>query len=230
VRISLQELEEHLREAFADVVLDKDEKAELTLLVESLQEDEVRFLRNKGFMLAREALAKDQTNALTVLKWLEQVMKVLHRPSLLSAVKNSAHFSPGDACRKKIIQLIREASKDIEICVFTIADDSLAAEIVKAHRRGVTVRVITDNDKAHDMGSDIDMLAESGINVRMDRQSSHMHHKFALFDNRVLVNGSFNWTRSASRSNQENIVVTTDEDTVTEFQQQFVALWKQFAD
>ena len=37
-----------------------------------------------------------------------------------------------------------------------------------------------------------------------------MHHKFALFDGRRLMTGSFNWTRSASEQNEENLIVTAD--------------------
>jgi phosphatidylserine/phosphatidylglycerophosphate/cardiolipin synthase-like enzyme len=48
-----------------------------------------------------------------------------------------------------------------------------------------------------------------------------MHHKFALFDNETLLNGSFNWTRSASDVNQENILITQDAELVEKFSRQF---------
>lgn len=53
-----------------------------------------------------------------------------------------------------------------------------------------------------------------------------MHHKFAIFDGEILVNGSYNWTRSANDFNAENILVTGDPDLVAAFQREFDALWE----
>ena len=51
---------------------------------------------------------------------------------------------------------------------------------------------------------------------------------FALFDGRLLANGSFNWTRSATTNNDENLVVTDDANLVRVFGLQFGKLWQQF--
>ena len=53
-----------------------------------------------------------------------------------------------------------------------------------------------------------------------------MHHKFALFDARLLLTGSYNWTRGAADSNEENIVVTPDAHLVRSFSTAFDDLWK----
>ena len=55
-----------------------------------------------------------------------------------------------------------------------------------------------------------------------------MHHKFAIFDASVLLNGSYNWTRSAFQSNRENLV-TTHTSLVTKFAKAFDAMWNDFA-
>ena len=54
------------------------------------------------------------------------------------------------------------------------------------------------------------------------------HHKFALFDGQRLLNGSYNWTRSASLRNEENFVVTNDRKLVREFNSHFEYLWHLF--
>jgi hypothetical protein len=52
-----------------------------------------------------------------------------------------------------------------------------------------------------------------------------MHNKFCLFDNRVLVTGSYNWTYSAETRNAENIITTDEENVCLAFCEQFAKLW-----
>ncbi len=226
--MKLKRLESQLRHTLDDIKLSNDEKIELRELTPTLSKDERRFLRNKGFELARERIDADSSQTFKVLKWLEQVVKTLDSGKPESSVESSVHFSPGDECRRKIIDLCHRAKQSIDICVFTISDDTLSAAIFKAFQRGIDIRIITDNDKTGDLGSDVDDLISKGLNVRMDRSSNHMHHKFAVFDRSILLNGSFNWTRSASRYNQENIVVSGEADVVGDFLGEFEALWDKF--
>jgi phosphatidylserine/phosphatidylglycerophosphate/cardiolipin synthase-like enzyme len=55
-----------------------------------------------------------------------------------------------------------------------------------------------------------------------------MHHKFSIFDSKTLLTGSYNWTRSAERANQENIILTDEPRLVSSFQGCFDRLWRQF--
>ena len=104
--------------------------------------------------------------------------------------------------------------------------DAIAEAIEKAHRRGVEVRILTDDDKSADRGSDAGRLAARGIPLRVDRSPGHMHHKFAISDRRILLNGSYNWTRSACTSNNENIAITNHKPLVQQFEKEFLRLWK----
>jgi phosphatidylserine/phosphatidylglycerophosphate/cardiolipin synthase-like enzyme len=45
----------------------------------------------------------------------------------------------------------------------------------------------------------------------------------------VLLTGSFNWTRSASEVNQENVIVTDDPRLVGAFVTEFERLWIQMS-
>jgi phosphatidylserine/phosphatidylglycerophosphate/cardiolipin synthase-like enzyme len=161
---------------------------------------------------------------------LENVIKVLLPESQAAGRIAEAYFSPGVACRERICRAFREARTSADVCVFTITDNDISQEIARAHARGLRVRIITDNDKSEDRGSDIDRLRDQGVPVRVDETEHHMHHKFAVFDSELLFTGSYNWTRSAASHNQENIAVTSDRALVVPFVDAFELLWKQFTD
>ena len=221
-------LDRSLRESAQDFTLDAGEKLELRELGQQLDAGRIRFLRNRAFDIARDAMLGEPVATLEVLRWLEQVVKTLDAADEAAPVVSSAYFSPGDTCLRRLCDLMRGCRDTLDICVFTIADDRLTEAILDCHARGVQVRVVSDNDKQHDSGSDIDRLRAQGVQVRVDDAPSHMHHKFALFDGRVLANGSFNWTRSATRDNDENLVVSDDANLVRVFGLQFGKLWQQF--
>ncbi|KGM54077.1 nuclease [Lysobacter daejeonensis GH1-9] len=221
-------LDQALREFALDGALDNDERFELRNLGGQSTAEQVRFMRNRAFAITREAITAEPAAALGMLRWLEQVVKTLDATSAGAVAASTACFSPGDACLRKLRELCRQAKASIDVCVFTIADDRLTEALLGAHARGVRVRIISDNDKRFDDGSDIARLAAAGIPLRLDRSICHMHHKFAVFEGGTIANGSFNWTRTASTSNFENLVVSADPYLVGVFTAQFERLWNEF--
>jgi mitochondrial cardiolipin hydrolase len=222
-------LERALRATFEDMRMSRGERHALRELFKDYRNDpeSLSFARNRAFDLVHEVARGPSSKATQdALHWLEDVAKGL------DAVQNkqlsgpaSAHFSPGAYCANQILWLMRAARVSLDVCVFTIADDRLSDELIRTHQRGVAVRVLTDDDKSHDLGSDIARFVQAGIPVKTDNSSSHMHHKFAIFDGRVLLNGSFNWTRSASTRNQENIVVLSEPGIIASFSREYARLW-----
>ena len=64
--------------------------------------------------------------------------------------------------------------------------------------------------------------------MRVDRTQYHMHHKFAVFDERLLLTGSYNWTRGAAEHNEENFIITSEQRFVHSFSNLFGKLWSKF--
>ncbi|NDA63765.1 MAG: hypothetical protein EBX50_17300, partial [Chitinophagia bacterium] len=142
---------------------------------------------------------------LDILYSLTQITGNLSQKVSFPAVQSA--FSPGPACKNLILGELKRAEASLDLCVFTISDDELTRTIAEAHHNGVKVRILTDNDKSLDAGSDIDQLADEGIEIRVDQTENHMHHKFMIRDKKSLLTGSYNWTRSAERFNQENVLL-----------------------
>ena len=124
---------------------------------------------------------------------------------------------------------LRACRRSADLCVFTITDDRITRALLDCHRRGLKLRLITDNDKAFDLGSDIERIAAAGVAVKVDRTPFHMHHKFAIFDGGAVLTGSYNWTVGAAKNNEENLVVSNDRRLLTAFTGEFDRLWKKFA-
>lgn len=221
-------LDRQLRDSAQDLALSNEERSALRELGVELPPDRLRFLRNRAFDIAREQVAANPAEALPMLKWVEQVVRTLDVNAGPVETLTSTYFSPGDACMQRLRALCASAKQTLDICVFTISDDRLSGVILDAHKRGVVVRIISDNDKVYDDGNDVRRLNESGIPVRVDHSEYHMHHKFALFDGKQLANGSFNWTRTATEHNDENLVVSNDRNLVRSFAQQFEVLWGRY--
>jgi cardiolipin hydrolase len=210
--------------------LSRPERQALREVAASLESaSDLEAIRRRAFELARTALSVPAD--LPVLDWLEDVVKALKEGGGAAVDRTiaSAHFSPGDECLRAITGLLDRSKRTADVCVFTITDDRLANAMIAAHRRGVAVRVITDNAKADDLGSDAGRLEASGIPLRVDRSPYHMHHKFAVFDGATLLTGSYNWTRGAAVDNEENLIVTNEPRLVGPFLATFERLWSKLS-
>ncbi len=217
------ELDRVLKETLADHRLSRGERTALRAVFDAAHGDPQRlaFIRHRAFALARDAVRgyEDQR----VLEWVEDVIKLLIPTS--PAAPARVLFSPEDDCVETLVQTFREAAASADVCVFTITDNRVSRAIRDAHKRGVAVRIITDDDKSEDLGSDVSDLARQGIAVRYDRSPHHMHHKFAVFDRAQVITGSYNWTRSAAEHNRENLVISRDPQLVGPYQRAFEHLW-----
>jgi len=145
---------------------------------------------------------------------------------------NEALFFPHEKSEVNSYEIFLEylssPKKTIDVCVFTITDDSAANILIDLHKKGIKVRVITDDDQSASNGSDIQTIKKSGIPVKMDSSPYHMHNKYAIIDGQVLLNGSYNWTTTANTKNNENIIITNNKKLVSSFSNYFEQLWKQF--
>ena len=226
------DVREKLRASLQDGQIDRTERDELRAWIDSSTIDGSKraVYQSMAFDLAREAIEAKSLPHYSALNWLEKIVKLL--TPLASTVPQvdvaEACFTPQHDGAARIVRLFGEARKSVEVCVFTITDDRITSAMLAAHRRGVGIRVITDNEKCLDPGSDIERLFQSGLAVRQDNTEYHMHHKFAVFDQRLLLTGSYNWTRSAALHNEENFVLTSEAQLVRPFLALFEQLWRQF--
>ncbi len=213
-----------------DNFLTKAEKKKIKSLLLDLAPDKrvSDLLRSELFKIAKNHINAD--NYMEVLHWTENVNKLILSVNKVEVQQENIYFSPGEECLGAILNHINSSNHIIKICLFTISDNRISDALISKHKRGVQIKIISDNDKIFDKGSDIEELSRAGIPVRLDVTDKHMHHKFALFDNEKILTGSYNWTRSAERYNHENVLITDSKRVFRSFEKEFDALWKEFPD
>jgi len=139
------------------------------------------------------------------------------------------YFSDVDRVADRIIAALNRTQQSLDVAIYDLTEPNIAAAIEAAHRRGVHVRIVADRGQTQRPHSEIPYLAARGIPIRLSRgyrgNRSLMHNKFAVFDRKVAVTGSFNWTTSAEGYNFENIVFVSDPSVVNRFAQAFERIW-----
>jgi phosphatidylserine/phosphatidylglycerophosphate/cardiolipin synthase-like enzyme len=181
------------------------------------------------FEIATRALADPRDAA--IVAWLRASLAALREAPADPAPVAPSHawFGPDDPLADTLAALLAAARASVDVCVFTITDDRIAAALEAAHSRGVRVRIVTDDEKSADPGSDIGRLERRGIEVRSDASPAWMHHKYAVLDGERLLTGSYNWTRAAAEGNHENLLATSDPALVRAYAEHFERLWARFA-
>lgn len=134
-------------------------------------------------------------------------------------------FSKVDDCDDLLAKLIRKAKVNIRVMVMLITADTLADELIRAHNRGVNIKIIIDDNWVNRTGSDFWKLKMAGIEIRHDGKSSLMHHKVMIIDGKIVVTGSYNWSKSAEDRNDENIVVIKNKKVAKIYLREFNRIW-----
>ena len=219
-----------LKSTFEKQIVYKESKKTLKKLLsdKKVKQEDLNYLSHKAF-----ELIKDKTEGPVnqfQLDWLEDILNVINLYRVPESNDGIVCFSPQNHCSETIREFLDKAENSIQICVFTISDNSITKQIVQCFERGVNIKIITDNDKQYDRGSDISYLAGKGLDIKVDMTRHHMHHKFAIVDNNALLTGSYNWTRSAEKYNHENLIITHNSEFIRIFKNEFEHLWKQMTE
>ncbi len=139
-------------------------------------------------------------------------------------------FAPSSAPIKMLEDELRHATRSIDVLMHHLAFDDLVKELAKAAERGVAVRVIVNaTDRAEHTGPAWDRLIKAGGKLRYKQTNNDlfqlMHHKLAIVDDRVVVNGSGNWSGSAFFKNFENYVRYRDPRIARPYRDLYARLW-----
>ena len=137
----------------------------------------------------------------------------------------SVGFSPEGTALQLVLKTISDAQQSIRLMGYSFTSPEVVKGLIAAKRRGVDVKVVLDERGNHGKSSvaAINLLVNAGIPVRLDSHYKIQHDKVIVTDGRNVETGSFNYTRSADRSNSENALLLRDMPGVAS---QYLAHWQ----
>lgn len=137
------------------------------------------------------------------------------------------YFSPQDSIDTAIVERLNAAQNSIRFMAFSFTSDPIAEAMIERHNNGVRVQGVFENRNAHGMGAEFERLEDAGIEVFVDGNCYTMHHKVIVIDNATVVTGSYNFSRRAEETNDENLVIIDAPDLASQYQAEFERVYEQ---
>lgn len=131
----------------------------------------------------------------------------------------------GTEIKQRIIAEIQKANKNIFLAMAFFTDRDIANAMIAAKNRNLTVDIILSSNAQNETVKQ--MFKDSNVSIHAFETGDErgmMHHKFCLIDNRISINGSYNYSYNASSNNVENIQVSDDINTYRQLFAEFERL------
>ena len=121
---------------------------------------------------------------------------------------------------------IVNAEESIRFMSFVFSLEELAvAMLTQADNRDLSVQGIFEERNSTASWSQMPALHCAGAQVRQDGNRYVLHHKVILIDDDTVITGSFNFSASAARRNDENIVIVHDRTIAALYLEEWKRLW-----
>ncbi|MBN1349054.1 T9SS type A sorting domain-containing protein [candidate division KSB1 bacterium] len=137
--------------------------------------------------------------------------------------------------KNKLKDRLSTARYSIDMCIYSLTLGEIVSELIAAYQRGVSVRVICENENTSD---EVSRLINSGVPLINDAYGdnsgdSYMHNKFVIIDHRDSLSaaddwvwtGSYNFSYNATYRNAENVIEIQDEALAKCFTTEFNEMW-----
>ncbi|MCS7283225.1 MAG: phospholipase D-like domain-containing protein [Anaerolineae bacterium] len=137
------------------------------------------------------------------------------------------YFAPEDEVASHLIPLLRSARQSVRFLAFSFTSSSIADTLIDLHRRGISVQGVVERRGSEDSYAQYGRLREAGIQVLQDGNPYIMHHKVFIVDDAAVALGSYNFTGSAEKSNDENLLILHSPEVAAAYRAEFERIWGQ---
>ncbi len=190
---------------------------------------------NNGLIIDDANLAK---NYATKFMWMFEQRKFGGLPSKTDAIPNPIirlrdgtqienYFSTHDQVASRVIATLGLAKRSIHFMAFSFTHTGISRAMLSRAANGVEVLGVFEKTQAASNYSEYTTLRNARLPVYLDGNPRNMHHKVIIIDDEIVITGSFNFSDSADKSNDENLLIIYDREVAEMFEAEFQRVLKQ---
>ena len=127
--------------------------------------------------------------------------------SLAKAEVVGIYFTPPSDVAAAVVEVIDQSQSEVLVQAYGFTHNGIAQALLRAHARGVQVKVLLDAKTVSTNRYVTDLLVAQQISLRLDAGHAIAHNKVIVVDGELVITGSFNFTNSAQTRNAENLLV-----------------------
>ena len=136
-------------------------------------------------------------------------------------------FSPSDGVRNIILDELSSAKNSVKLMAFSFTDQEIANRLGDLAKKGVSVKCLFDYGQANSKYSQDSYLRGCGVKIKLSpNRSGKMHHKVIVIDEETVITGSYNYSKNAELSNDENILILKNREIAAHYLKEFKRCWK----
>lgn len=158
----------------------------------------------------------------------DAVSQTPHPTLTIDGTRVDTFFSPDDRVLSALIPLLSSAEESILFMAFSFTSNELGELVRTKVGEGLTVRGVMDDGQIRsNQGTEFDPFRQAGMEVLIDGIDGQMHHKVFIVDEKIVVLGSYNFSRAADERNDENLLIVYDEQIAEQFLREFERVFAQ---
>ncbi len=147
--------------------------------------------------------------------------------SINREIPSEVYFCPEDNCLTELLKLIESSKKTIDCAVYDISLETITEKLIEKSNKEVNIRIVSDYERSKSKNSSIGVLKESNVSIITNpSDSSYMHNKFCVFDEKIVWIGSMNFTLNGNYTNNNNVLVIEDKELAKEYTKKVDSFFK----
>jgi phosphatidylserine/phosphatidylglycerophosphate/cardiolipin synthase-like enzyme len=145
----------------------------------------------------------------------------------IDSTQIDVYFSPDDGIVFPLNDKLSLAEKSIRFMAFSFTTDELGETVRLKAEEGLTVAGVMEEEQVKsNIGTEYDLFKQAGLDVLLDGNAGQMHHKTIIIDERIVITGSYNFSRSAETRNDENLIIIDNEQIADFYLKEFQRVYQ----